>query len=146
MFLLSRDSEACRLTLERLRAALQSLVPGPVVRVRAGASTLGWFRDRRSDNLHAYRNGYLLGKLVPGEQASDVPITHSEPLPTEIHPLTRCVTVEMAGERVRVRPHHVAGVFVDRDAVSDMQLLLADLRRLRPDGEMVAVLASVGYF
>ncbi|HEX4440098.1 MAG TPA: hypothetical protein VH854_08505 [Thermoanaerobaculia bacterium] len=151
MFLLTSDAhtDACRRTLERMRRSLEPLAPGPIVLERIGSRVLGWFRARQSDNLHVFRDGCVVGKLVPGEAASDVAIRHAEALPDAGHPLARSVAVQAAAGgtgQVRVVPRHCAGAFFDGEDVSDMQLLLADLRGRRPAPESVALLASVGYF
>lgn len=146
MFLLTRDEPAGRGSLERLRRRLGPFAPGPIVMERAGSHALGWFRVRQSDNLHAFRDGFLVGKLVPGERRSDAPIRHSDSLPRETHPLTRAVVIEVDAGRPHVRPRHAAGVFFDGDSISDMQLLLADHAKRRPSPESIALLGSVGYF
>ena len=146
MFLASPDPEACRAALERLRGALEPFAPGPVVLVQAGPLALGWFRVRQSDNLHAYSDGYLIGKVSPGEPGSQTAIRHAEPLPREVHPLARTVALEVGGGVARIRPHGSAAVYFDSGAASDMQLLLADLHGRSPAPESVALLASVGYF
>ena len=146
MFLLTRDERACRAALERLRAALGPVSPGPIILSAAGDYTLGWFRARRSDNLHVYRDGYLVGKLVPGEPPSEAPIVHGEPLPADGHPLARAVAIAVGGDSVRVRPFHTCGVYTCDDSASDMQLLLADRHGLAPSEEGVALLATAGCF
>ena len=118
MFLASPDPEACRAALERLRGALEPFAPGPVVLVQAGPLALGWFRVRQSDNLHAYSDGYLIGKVSPGEPASQTAIRHAEPLPREVHPLARTIAVEAGGGVARIRPHGSAAVYFDSGAAS----------------------------
>jgi len=148
VFLLTSDAgaEAARRALERIRRSLDPLAPGPLVVERVGSRVLAWFRARQSDNLHVFRDGCVVGKLVPGEPPSDGAIRHAEALPTEGHPLARSVAVHAQGDTVRVVPRHCAGAFFDGQDVSDMQLLLAELRGRRPAPESVALLASVGYF
>ena len=146
MFLMASDADACRRTLERLRSSLAPIGPGPTIVERAGPHALGWFRCRMSDNLHAFRDGFIVGKLVPGEAASDAPIRHVESMPSDGHPLARSVAIHVGSGRARLVPRHCAGAFFDGDAVSDSQLLLADLNGRSPAAESVAVLASVGYF
>ena len=146
MFLLSGEQGVVVRALSKLRAALEGLPCGPIATFNAGPAWLGWFSARPADNLHIYRDGFVLGKLRPGEPTSAAPISHGEALaPSEVHPLASATLVEVRERGVRVRPFHTTNVFRDADTVSDMQLLIADAKSYRPWAEGVALLGTVGY-
>jgi hypothetical protein len=146
MFLLSREESTVVRALSKMRAALDGLSCGPLTTLPAGSAWLGWFAARAADNLHVYRDGWIVGKLQPGEPASPVPILHREaPAPREIHPLASATLIESRDEGLRVRPFHTTNVFRDTESVSDMQLLIADAKSYQPSAEGVALLGTVGY-
>jgi hypothetical protein len=146
MFLLARDPSVVHRALSKYRAALEGLPCGPIATFAVGRSSLGWFAARPADNLHVYRDGFIVGKLSPGEARSLQPILHGDAAaPREVHPLVSATLLEVRDGDVRARPFHITNVFRDDESVSDMQLLIADAKAYRPWAEGVALLGTAGY-
>ena len=145
MFFLSRDRELGLRALSKLRDRLD-LPCGRIATFDLGTASLSWFSARPSDNFHVYSDGFVVGKRVPGEPRSLNPIVHSEPAPSEIHPLVSATRIQLRDKTVHVQPFHTTNVFHDGRSASDMQLLIADAHSYRPSADGVALLSAVGYF
>lgn len=147
MFLICKDGKKGLLAMNKLRSNLiQSVGCGPMVKEKIRDHYLFWFSCKPSDNLHAFSDGYLVGKISFEENNSDSIIEHIENMPFEIHPLLNCIKIKKLVSAITVESCNISNVYYSGDTVSDMQLLIADYKGLKPSLWGLSILGTVGYF
>jgi len=144
MFVIHQSPDKVRNALLKLRTRFEGLVPcGPVRLEELGDKYLGWFSCRPTDNVHMYTDGFLVGTLSFDEAASSDLQEHSNRLPESPDPLLGAIKIYKNGV---IEPIGIANAYYSTSAVSDMQLLIADLEGFLPSPMEFAVLTRVGYF
>jgi hypothetical protein len=151
MFIISTKREAAIASLNKYsrrllelkdREGLEQLSVGTMQEVNIGRFHLCWFRCKPSDNLHVFEDGVVIGKLDFAEPPNDTQLLHPNRLPAVFHSLTNAVVISNA----LVTPINVTNIYYGGGAVSDMQLLIAEMNGYQPSPEGVALLCSIGYF
>jgi len=146
LFLINRNKDTCLRSLSKLISKFEGIECGPIQFVDLGGYWLGWSRSKVHENLHAFNDGVIIGKLSFTEKPVDTMISHPENLPAEVHPLSTGLSILRKGADTLIKPFNVTNIFYGGDSVSDMQLLIAEAEGFLPSPEGVGVLATVGYF
>ncbi|MFU8773970.1 MAG: hypothetical protein ACNA8H_16315, partial [Anaerolineales bacterium] len=145
MFILTKK-ETYKQSLQKMADQLEGIQVGPLIGVKVGDYQLGWMKCKHFENFHAFEDGFLIGKIRFDEKPQDDIIQHTGKMPSEFHPLLEGTLIRVNGKTIVCEPLNTTNIYYYQDSVSDMQLLIADLERLKPSPEGVAVLATVGYF
>ncbi len=146
MFLLTTTTDNGKVAMEKLRSSLHEFNPGPVHQFSENEFQLNWFSVKPADNLHVYKNGYVVGKIAFEEACSPDPMVHQENMPDRTNTLLINVQIERDGKGWKIKPNQSTCIFYSKNSISDMQLLIADNCQYTPDMMHFAILASVGYF
>lgn len=106
---------------------------------------LTWSNVKPSDNLHIFKNGFIIGKIAFNELCSPIPIYHDSHIPENLHPLLQSVIIKLENDII-VIPNQHSLVYYSSKSISDHQLLIAKSDGLLPGFDNALVLCTVGYF
>lgn len=147
MFLLTTTPSNGKKALEKMQSSLVQFNPGPIHTIAEPEFQIHWFSVKPSDNLHIYKNGYLVGKASFDEECSPNPVVHKDNMPKNLNTLLNNVAI-MKGSSSgwKIIPNQATCIFYSHGCISDMQLLIADHQGYSPDVLNFAILSAVGYF
>ena len=107
---------------------------------------LHWVKIKPSDNLHIFKDGYVIGKISPNEKEDDSPKNKIDESIDSItlHPLSISTKVKVK-DNVLFSPNQHHLLFYSSNLISDFQLLIAKVKSYNPDNARLITLSSVGY-